>query len=109
MTVTKMDLMHYVTDKVGLPQKDCKQLVEAFFDTVRETLASGENMLLSGFGNFTLRDKPARLGRNPRTGVPSEIRARRVVTFHASQILRARCNPGLPPQRRKTGNLTEGC
>ena len=92
MTVTKEELTHILMDELGLSQRDCKQLVEAFFDTMRETLASGEELKLSNFGNFTLREKSARLGRNPRTGVPHEVTARRVVTFHAGPRLRAKCN-----------------
>ena len=99
MTVTKIGLANHLLDTIGIPQKDCKQLVEAFFDTIRETLASGERVKLSGFGNFTLHDKRERHGRNPRNGVPFKIKARRVVTYSASSKLRAQCNPAV--QRRK--------
>ena len=103
MTVTKEELTHILMDELGLSQRDCKQLVEAFFDTMRETLASGEELKLSNFGNFTLREKSARPGRNPRNGVPFEIKARRVVTFHASPKLRVKGNPDVPLQQRKAG------
>ncbi len=92
MTVTKEELTHILMDQLGLKQMDCKLLVEAFFITLRETLASGEEVKLSGFGSFKLREKSARPGRNPRTGAPHEVTARRVVTFHASPNLRAKCN-----------------
>ena len=91
MTITKQDLTHLLVDTVGLPGKDCAALVGTLFDTIRTTLAAGEDVKLSGFGNFTLRDKRARPGRNPRNGEPFEIAARRVVTFHASPKLRKLC------------------
>ena len=75
---------------MGLTRKTSLELVGSLFDTIRETLASGEDVKLSGFGNFTLREKNARPGRNPMTGVPCEITARRVVTFKASQKIRQR-------------------
>ncbi len=95
MTVTKQDLTDHLYDTLGLTKAEARALVEAFFDTIQETLAQGEEVKLSGFGNFVLRDKRARPGRNPRTRDPVEIRARRVVTFHASLNLKAHCNAGL--------------
>jgi len=91
MTITKQDITNHLVDQLGLPQVYCKALVEAFFDQIRDTLAQGEDVNLSGFGNFTLREKRARPGRNPKTGEPIPISARRVVTFHASRKLKARC------------------
>ncbi|MCR2831427.1 integration host factor subunit alpha [Acidithiobacillus ferrooxidans] len=91
MTVTKLELTHYLFDSTGLTAKESKAIVEAIFDTIRATLATGEDVKLSGFGNFTLRDKRARPGRNPKNGKPFEIKARRVVTFRASPGLKARC------------------
>jgi len=93
MTVTKQELTEHLYDAIGLAKSEAKALVEAFFDGIRETLARGEEVKLSGFGSFTLRDKKARPGRNPKTGEPSIITARRVVTFHPSHILKAHCNP----------------
>jgi len=93
MTVTKQELTDHLYDAIGLPRAEAKALVEAFFDGIRETLARGEEVKLSGFGNFTLRDKKARPGRNPKTGISTEISARRVVTFYPSHILKAHCNP----------------
>ena len=92
MTITKQDLTLHLSDTVGLTANDCAALVNAMFDTIRATLAAGENVKLSGFGNFTLHEKRARPGRNPRNGEPFEIRARRVVTFRASPIVNNRCN-----------------
>jgi len=92
MTVTKQDLTRHLSDTVDLAAKDCAAVVNAVFDTLRTTLAAGENVKLSGFGNFTLRDKRARPGRNPKNGEPFEINARRVVTFRASPAVKERCN-----------------
>ena len=91
MTVTKLDLTRRLLDTVGLTAKECSALVDTLFDTIRSTLAAGENVKLSGFGNFTLHEKRARPGRNPRNGEPFEIMARRVVTFRASQLVKERC------------------
>lgn len=94
MTVTKKDLTAHVADTTGLKARESKQLVEGFFDTIRETLASGEEVQLSGFGRFNILDKRARPGRNPKNGKFFEIEARRVVTFTASLTLKHQCNPG---------------
>lgn len=91
MTVTKIELATEVAYAVGLTVKDAKPLVETFFDTIRSTLASGEDVKISGFGNFTLHEKRARPGRNPRTGEPKEIAARRVVTWQPGNVLRGKC------------------
>ena len=88
MTVTKAEIAYFLMDEMGLTRLTSLELVNGLFDTIRETLASGENVKLSSFGNFTLRDKVARPGRNPKTGVSCEIKARRVVTFKPSLILR---------------------
>ncbi|WP_436396354.1 integration host factor subunit alpha [Acidithiobacillus ferriphilus] len=94
MTVTKQDLTDRLYETLGLSKVEAKIIVDLFFDTIRKTLARGEEVKLSGFGNFTLRDKRPRPGRNPKTGVATEISARRVVTFHASQILKDHCLGG---------------
>jgi integration host factor subunit alpha len=95
MTVTKKDLMDHLADMTGLKARESKQLVESFFNTIRETLASGEEVQLSGFGRFNIMDKRARPGRNPKTGESVEIKARRVITFTASHSFKHHCNPGL--------------
>ncbi len=77
-------------DEMGLTRLTSLELVNSLFDTIRETLASGEDVKLSGVGNFTLREKVARPGRNPKNGEPFEIAARRVVTFKVSQKFKER-------------------
>ncbi|MEC5386555.1 integration host factor subunit alpha [Uliginosibacterium sp. H3] len=89
MTLTKAELSDLLFDKVGLNKREAKDMVESFFDEIRNALSRGEDVKLSGFGNFQLRDKPQRPGRNPKTGEEIPITARRVVTFHASQKLKA--------------------
>lgn len=89
MTLTKAELADILVDKVSnVTKNDAKEIVELFFEEIRSTLASGEEIKISGFGNFQLRDKPQRPGRNPKTGEEVPITARRVVTFHASQKLK---------------------
>jgi integration host factor subunit alpha len=96
-TLTKAELADMLYERVGLNKREAKEVVEAFFDEIRVQLEQGESVKLSGFGNFQLRDKPERPGRNPKTGEPIPISARRVVTFHASQKLKAHVqNPDLP-------------
>ncbi|AEM48084.1 histone family protein DNA-binding protein [Acidithiobacillus ferrivorans SS3] len=95
MTVTKKELMDHLADTTGLKVCESKQLVEDFFDIIRETLASGEEVKLSGFGRFNILDKRSRPGRNPKNGVSVEITARRVVTFTASHSFKQICNPDL--------------
>jgi len=89
MTLTKADLADLLFEQVGLNKREAKEMVESFFDEVRDALEKGDTVKLSGFGNFQLRDKPQRPGRNPKTGEEMPISARRVVTFHASQKLKA--------------------
>jgi len=89
MTLTKADLADLLFEKVGLNKREAKDMVESFFEEVRIALESSDGVKLSGFGNFQLRDKPQRPGRNPKTGEEIPITARRVVTFHASQKLKA--------------------
>ncbi|MGN6976295.1 integration host factor subunit alpha, partial [Neisseria sp. P0006.S006] len=84
MTLTKAELADILVDKVSnVTKNDAKEIVELFFEEIRSTLARGEEIKISGFGNFQLRDKPQRPGRNPKTGEEVPITARRVVTFHA--------------------------
>ena len=88
-TVTKAELADALFERLGLNKREAKEMVDAFFDEIRRALERGESVKLSGFGNFQLRDKPQRPGRNPKTGEEIAITARRVVTFHASQKLKA--------------------
>jgi integration host factor subunit alpha len=88
-TLTKADLAEMLFEKVGLNKREAKDMVDSFFEIMRASLSKGESVKLSGFGNFQLRNKPQRPGRNPKTGEEIPITARRVVTFHASQKLKA--------------------
>lgn len=87
-TLTKAELAELLFEQVGLNKREAKDMVETFFDEIRNALERGESVKLSGFGNFQLRDKPQRPGRNPKTGEEIPISARRVVTFHASQKMK---------------------
>ncbi len=88
-TLTKAELADLLFEVVGLNKREAKEVVDIFFEEIRETLVEGRMVKLSGFGNFQLRDKPQRPGRNPKTGESIPIAARRVVTFHASQKLKS--------------------
>ena len=88
-TLTKAELADILFDRLGLNKREAKEMVDDFFDELRLALERGESVKLSGFGNFQLRDKPQRPGRNPKTGEEIAITARRVVTFHASQKLKS--------------------
>lgn len=87
-TLTKAELAEMLFDRVGLNKREAKDIVDTFFEEIRDALARGEPVKLSGFGNFQVRNKPPRPGRNPKTGETIPIAARRVVTFHASQKLK---------------------
>ncbi len=88
MTLTKAELADLLFEEVGLNKREAKEMVETFFDEIRTSLEAGDLVKLSGFGNFQLRDKPQRPGRNPKTGEDMPISARRVVTFHPSNKLK---------------------
>jgi integration host factor subunit alpha len=90
MALTKADMAEKLFDDLGLNKREAKELVEAFFEEVRASLELGQQVKLSGFGNFDLRDKNTRPGRNPKTGEEIPICARRVVTFRPGQKLKAR-------------------
>ncbi|CAL4326193.1 integration host factor subunit alpha [Buchnera aphidicola] len=90
MVLTKAAISENLFEKLQLTKKDSKKFVEFFFEEVRKSLEKGENVKLSGFGNFELKDKKERPGRNPRTGEAVLITARRVVTFKAGQKLKSR-------------------
>jgi integration host factor subunit alpha len=87
-TLTKAELAEMLFDQVGLNKREAKEMVETFFEEIRAQLEEGTTVKLSGLGNFQLRDKPQRPGRNPKTGEEIPIEARRVVTFHPSQKLK---------------------
>ncbi|AVQ86378.1 MULTISPECIES: integration host factor subunit alpha [Plesiomonas] len=90
MALTKAEMAENLFESLGLSKRDAKDLVEAFFEEIRKALENGEQIKLSGFGNFELRDKNQRPGRNPKTGEDIPITARRVVTFKPGQKLKAR-------------------
>jgi integration host factor subunit alpha len=88
-TLTKADLAELLFDRLGLNKRESKDMVEAFFEIVHGTLVTGKDVKLSGYGNFNIRRKASRPGRNPRTGESIPIAARNVVTFHASHKLKS--------------------
>jgi integration host factor subunit alpha len=88
MTLTKSDIVKDLNNEIGLNKREAKELVDSFFDNIKKLLSQGHEVKLSGFGNFQLKDKSSRPGRNPRTGDDVEIKARRVVTFKSGQKLK---------------------
>lgn len=88
MALTKADFAEQLFDELGLKKREGKDIVELFFEEIKRTLEQGEPVKISGFGNFALRDKVGRPGRNPKTGEEIPITARRVVTFRAGQKLK---------------------
>lgn len=90
MALTKAALAEKLLQELGLNKREAKEFVEAFFEEIRGALENGEQVKLSGFGNFDLRDKKERPGRNPKTGEEIPISARRVVTFRPGQKLKTR-------------------
>ncbi|MBY5920612.1 integration host factor subunit alpha [Ferrimonas balearica] len=90
MALTKAEMAEHLIETLGLHKRDAKDMVEAFFEEIRLALETGEQVKLSGFGNFELRDKNERPGRNPKTGEDIPITARRVVTFRPGQKLKCR-------------------
>ncbi len=96
-TLTKAELAELLFERLGLNKRESKDMVEAFFEIVNEALVQGTDVKLSGFGNFAIRRKAPRPGRNPRTGEPIPIKARNVVTFHASHKLKAIVQGDMPP------------
>ena len=97
MALTKADMAEHLFDELGLNKREAKDLVDSFFEEIRKTLERGEEVKLSGFGNFELREKKERPGRNPKTGEEIPITARRVVTFRPGQKLKARVEAYVGP------------
>lgn len=91
-TMTKADIVEHVYQKIGFSKKESSELVEQVFNTIKNTLSKGEKVKISGFGNFLVREKHERIGRNPQTGSQIKISARRVLTFRPSQVLKAMLN-----------------
>src|SRR3954470_21470154 len=97
-TMTKADIVQAVYSRLGgFSKKESADLVDLVFETMKETLGRGEKIKISGFGNFVLRDKRQRQGRNPQTGEPITITERRVLNFKASQLLKEALNDGVAP------------
>jgi len=93
--MTKADIVEALYEKIGFSKKEAADLVELVFETIKDTLSNGQKIKISGFGNFVVREKRSRVGRNPQTGETIEISARRVLTFRPSQVLRAEVNTSL--------------
>jgi integration host factor subunit alpha len=95
VALTKADLVDSIHEKIGFSKKEAADIVELIFDTIKGALTDGDKIKISGFGNFVVREKRARTGRNPQTGQAIEISARRVLTFKPSQVLRSDVNDTL--------------
>ena len=94
MTTTKATLTESIYLKLGFAKEESASLIEAMFEIMKDKLAQGEKIKISGFGNFVVREKTPRIGRNPQTGEEMTIRSRRVLTFKLSQVLKAKLNGG---------------
>jgi integration host factor subunit alpha len=95
--LTKAQLAELLFDRIGLNKRESKDMIDAFFDLISKKLVEGEDVKISGFGNFQIRTKAPRPGRNPRTGQSIPIDARRVVTFHASHKLKDQIQNSFSP------------
>jgi integration host factor subunit alpha len=95
-TLTKAELAELLFERLGLNKRESKDMVEAFFEIIHRTLVTGDDVKMSGFGNFNIRRKAPRPGRNPRTGEAIPIKARNVVTFHASHKLKGVVQGDIP-------------
>ena len=94
--MTKIDIIETIYEKVGFSKKEVAKIVESVFDIIKEGLQKEEKIKISGFGNFVVRRKRARRGRNPQTGEDIEIGARRILTFKPSQVLKGGLNHPAP-------------
>jgi len=106
--MTKADIIEQIYEKVGFSKKESAEIVELVFDLMKDTLEKGEKIKISGFGNFVVRQKRPRIGRNPQTGEEIEISARRVLTFRPSQVLKAALNTEGEGAAPTTGGETPG-
>jgi integration host factor subunit alpha len=104
-SMTKAEIIDCVYEKVGgFSKKESAEVVEAVFETMKDVLADGDKVKISGFGNFVVRQKKERVGRNPQTGEPIPISARRVLTFKPSQVLKNILNPQKAAAKRRAGD-----
>jgi integration host factor subunit alpha len=92
MSLTKVDIIETIYEKIGIPKKDCVSIIESVFEIIKDDLAKGNNVMISGFGKWTVKAKKKRKGRNPQTGKELMIDARSVVTFRPSQVLKGAVN-----------------
>jgi integration host factor subunit alpha len=92
MALTKAEIIESIHDQLGLPKKNCADLFETLLEIIKSTLANGEDVLISGFGKFCVKEKKERRGRNPATGADMMLEKRRVVTFRCSSVLRDKIN-----------------
>jgi len=92
MALTKIDIIQIVSNKLGISKTDSTRIVESVFELMKEQLSKGETVKISGFGNFVVRSKNARRGRNPQTGSEMEICARKVLSFKCSNVLKKALN-----------------
>lgn len=90
--MTKLEIVTSLYEKLGFSRRECANIVDAFFDVIKKTLGEGENVKISGFGNFVVKEKKARRGRNPQTGDEIEISERKVLNFRLSQVLKDEIN-----------------
>jgi integration host factor subunit alpha len=97
--MTKVDIVENIYEKVGFSKKEVAKIVETIFDLIKESLEKEDKIKISGFGNFVVRKKRARRGRNPQTGNDIEISSRRILTFKPSQVLRAALNSQETPSK----------
>jgi|SRR5829696_5995552 len=104
-TLTKADLAKYLDEEIGLTNREAKEIVEFFFKAIGDALIKGNRVKISGFGNFGVHDKKERPGRNPRTGEEVPVSARRVVTFHSGQKLKARVEKFAGNQEGEQGEV----
>ena len=103
--MTKADIVEHIYERVGFSKKESAELVERVFDIIKDTLSRGEKVKISGFGNFVVREKNARKGRNPQTGEEIRLDARRVLTFKPSLVLKTVLNDEETEQPRRAGGL----
>ena len=92
MSLTKVDIIESIYEKIGIPKKDCVSIVESVFEIIKDDLDKGNDVMISGFGKWTVKAKKKRKGRNPQTGKELMIDARKVVTFKPSTVLRDKVN-----------------
>jgi integration host factor subunit alpha len=92
MSLTKVDIIDSIYEKIGIPKKECVRIVESVFEIIKDDLDRGNDVMISGFGKWTVKTKKKRKGRNPQTGKELMIDARKVVTFRPSQVLKGTVN-----------------